>query len=64
MNIKRYALIVLAMLAIDWTLGALRVSGVLPSWSFLVLNFPFGLPFVWLEAHWAGTHYSVAGQQR
>jgi hypothetical protein len=61
MNIKRFALITLAMLVIDWALGILHVSRVLPVWSFLVLNFPFGLPYVWFESHWAGTHYSVAG---
>jgi hypothetical protein len=62
MNTKRYTIIALAMLIIDLALGALHVAGVLPLWSFVVLNFPFGLPFVWLESHWAGTHYSVAGQ--
>ena len=62
MNIKRYALIALAMLAADWALGALHVAGAVPLWSFLALNFPFGLPFVWLESHWAGTHYAVAGE--
>jgi hypothetical protein len=62
MSIKRFALIALAMLGIDWALGVLHVWRVLPLWSFLVLNFPFGLPFVWFESHWAGTHYSVAGR--
>ena len=62
MNVKRYALIALALLVVDWGLGMLHVSRALPLWSFLLVNFPFGLPFVWLESHWAGTHYSVAGQ--
>ncbi len=62
MKIKRYAFIALAMLVIDWALGALHAVGLVPLWPFLVLNFPFGLPSVWLESHWAGTHYSVAGQ--
>ena len=62
MNFKRYTLIALAMLAIDWALGALHVAGAVPLWLFLVLNFPFGLPFIWLESHWAGTYYSIAGQ--
>jgi len=62
MKVKRYALVVLAMLVVDWTLGALHVAGVLPLWSFLLLNFPFGLPSVWLEAHWVGTHYSIGNQ--
>ena len=62
MNVKRFALIALALLVIDWALGVLHVWRVLPLWSFLVMNFQFGLPFVWIESHWAGTHYSVAGQ--
>ncbi len=62
MNMRRYGLIALSLLVIDWALGALHATGVLPLWSFLVLNLPFGLPFVWLESHWVGTHYSVAGQ--
>jgi hypothetical protein len=62
MHIKRYVFIALAMLVIDWALGVLHVAGVVPLWSFLVFNLPFGVPFVWLEAHWAGTQYTVGGQ--
>jgi hypothetical protein len=61
MNIKRFLLIALAMLVIDWTLGALQAAGVIPLWSFLIVNFPFGIPFVWLEYHWAATHYEFGG---
>jgi hypothetical protein len=50
------------MLAADWTLGALHAAHVLPLWPFITLNFPFGLPFVWLESQWDGAHYRVGGQ--
>ncbi len=59
MNMKRYILIALAMLVVDWTLGALQAAHVIPLGTFLVFNFPFGLPFVWLESHWALTHYAL-----
>jgi hypothetical protein len=55
---KRYAVFVPVMLAVDWVLGALQAAHLIPLWSFLVFNFPFGLPFVWLESDWAATHYS------
>ena len=63
MNIKRYILIALAMLAVDWTLGALQAAHVIPLGAFLVFNFPFGLPFVWLESHWAATRYTLGEGQ-
>lgn len=62
MNMKRYALFALAMLTIDWVLGVMHVTGVLPIWTFLIFNFPFGLGSVWIESHWAGTHYAFGGQ--
>ena len=62
MNIKRYLLFALAMLVIDWALGDRHVARVIPLWSLLVFNFPFGFPLVWLESHWAGTHYQVGDQ--
>ena len=52
------------MLIVDWVLGALQAAHVIPLWSlFLVFNFPFGLPFVWLESHWAVTRYSLGEGQ-
>jgi hypothetical protein len=60
---KRYLLFVPVMLAVDWVLGALHAAHIIPLWSFLVFNFPFGLPFVWLESHWAVTHYSLGEGQ-
>ena len=57
--LRRYLLIAPLMLATDWLLGALQAAHVIPLWSFLVPNFPFGLPFVWLESHWAGTSYAL-----
>ncbi len=61
MNLKRYSLFALAFLVLDWGWGMAQVRGLVPLWSTAVLNFPFGLPFTWLEYHWAGTRYSVAG---
>jgi hypothetical protein len=55
MNIKRYLLIASVLLVIDWTLGALHAERILPLWPFLVFNFPFGIPFVWVESLW-GRH--------
>ena len=60
---KKYAPFVAVMLVVDWVLGALQAAHVIPLWSFLVFNFPFGLPFVWLESHWAATHYSLSEGQ-
>ena len=61
MSIKRYLSIALAVLVLDWTLGMAHVRGLVPLWSFLVLNPPFGIPYFWFESDWAGTHYSLAG---
>ena len=63
MNIKRYIPIALAMLVVDWTLGGLQAAHVIPLGSFLMFNLPFGLPFVWLESHWAGTRYTLGEGQ-
>jgi hypothetical protein len=60
---KRYFVFLMAMLAIDWVLGALQTAHILPLWTFLVFNFPFGLPSVWLESHWTGTQYSLSEGQ-
>lgn len=60
---KRYLAVALVLLAVDWTLGALQAANVIPLGSFLVLNFPFGLPFVWLESHWEGTRYVLGEGQ-
>lgn len=62
MNIKRYLLFAFALLVLDWGWGMAQVRGLVPLWSVAVLNFPFGVPYTWLEYHWAGTQYSVAGR--
>jgi hypothetical protein len=62
MRIRTYVVAVLVMCVVDWTLGVLQAHNFIPTWTFAVANFPFGLPFVWLEYHWAGTHYEVNGQ--
>ena len=62
MKIKRLVLAGLVVLIVDWLWGMGQVRGLVPLWSFAVLNFPFGLPYVWIESHWVGTHYEVGGQ--
>lgn len=60
---KRYILFLSVVLAVDWVLGALQIAHIIPMWVFLVLNIPFGLPFVWLESHWTGTQYLLGAGQ-
>ena len=62
MKTKHYIWMALALLVVDWAWGVAQVRGVVPLWSFAVLNFPFALPYIWMEGHWAGTRYVVAGQ--
>jgi hypothetical protein len=62
MNLKTYSWVALALLVLDWSWGMAQVRGLVPLWSFLLLNFPFAWPYVWIESHWAGTHYSVGGR--
>ncbi len=60
---KKYLLFLPVMLVVDWALGVLHVAGITPLWTFLVFNFPFGLPFVWLESHWTRTQYLLGPGQ-
>ena len=60
-RLRRLALVLLVLLAVDWALGVLIVHDRLPLWTFAVANFPFGLLHVGLESTWTGTHYVVAG---
>jgi hypothetical protein len=57
---KKFFIIVAAVLVIDWAWGALHVARLIPLWTFLVFNFPFGIPFVRVESHWVGTATSLA----
>jgi hypothetical protein len=59
---RRFWLLALALFISDWGWGMAQVRGLVPLWSFLPFNFPFALPYVWLERHWAGTRYVVGGQ--
>ena len=61
-SIKAYSWIAVVLFVFDWAWGVAQVRGLVPLWSFLCFNFPFGLPYVWLEAHWARTHYLVGGR--
>jgi uncharacterized membrane protein YphA (DoxX/SURF4 family) len=50
-----------AVLILDWILGAMCASGGMPRWVFLLFNIPFGAMYVWMESSWVGTHYEVLG---
>ena len=60
-RLRNLGLVLLGLLAIDWTLGVLIARGQLPLWTFAVANFPFGLLHVGLESTWTGMRYNVAG---
>lgn len=56
---KRYLTIAAILLLIDWVLGAAQANGLVPPWTFLAVNFPFGASYVWFESHWMGTQYRI-----
>ena len=56
---KRFLIILVAMTLVDWALGALHVARLIPLATFLIFNFPFGIPFVWIESLWAGNRYQI-----
>ena len=60
-NLIPYLVIISGTVIIDWILGALCASGIIPSWVYLVANFPFGGLYVWMESSWVGTHYVMLG---
>jgi hypothetical protein len=62
MKAKRYLKIAATLLVVDWFLGVAQASGMVPLWTFLAVNFPFGAIYVWFESHWTGTQYLVGGQ--
>ena len=59
--LKQFLVIILATVAIDWVLGAMCASGVLPLWMFFLANVPFGGIIVWMESSWTGTRYVMLG---
>ena len=56
---KLYLKIAAILLLIDWALGAAQANGIIPLWTFLAANFPFGAFYVWFESHWTGTQYRI-----
>ena len=58
---RHLVIIGLIVLILDWTLGVMCASGILPHWVFLLFNIPFGAMYVWMESSWAGTHYQMLG---
>jgi hypothetical protein len=66
MRKKRFldlVLIVVALLALDWLIGFLITSDLLPLWVFLLPNLPFGAFYVWMESSWVGTRYEILGHR-
>jgi hypothetical protein len=59
---KQYLKIVAVLLLVDWVLGAAHANHLVPPWTFLLANFPFGAIFVWLESHWTGNQYRIGDQ--
>ena len=62
MNIKGYFKIFGVLLIVDWALGAAQANHVIPLWTFLAANFPFGAIYVWFESHWTGAQYRIGDQ--
>jgi hypothetical protein len=62
MTTKRYLKIAAILLLEDWALGAAQAGGLMPLWTFLAANFPFGAIYVWFESHWTGTQYRIGNQ--
>ncbi len=60
-RLRNLALIAGTLLALDWLIGVLCASGILPPWVFFLPNIPFGALYVWLESSWVGTHYEILG---
>ena len=50
-----------ALLLIDWILGVAQAQHIIPTWTFLIPNFPFGIIFILMEYSWTGAYYSVYG---
>lgn len=59
--ISAFIAVAVILLFIDWILGAACAAG-LPKIVFLLVNFPFGVIYVWFESHWAGTGYVISGR--
>lgn len=59
--LRNLLVITLALLMLDWILGVLCASNLIPLWLFMIPNFPFGALYVTLESSWAGTRYELWG---
>ena len=62
MKAARYWQVALALLVFDWGWGMATVRGLVPLWSCMVINFPLGIPYFWLESQWVGVRYEVNGR--
>ena len=57
-----YFIIICSTTVIDWILAVLCTAKIIPLWTYLVANFPFGGLYVWMESSWVGTHYEMHGR--
>ena len=60
--LRNLAMIFGVLFLLDWLLGAMCASGILPRWCFLLPNIPFGIFYVLMESSWTGTHYEMLGR--
>ena len=51
-----------AVFVVDFALGVATTRGVLPLWTFGVVNCPFGVLHAWFESLWVGTRYELYGR--
>ena len=57
-----FALLLIALLVIDWIAGVLITHDVLPIWVYVILNVPFGIVYVLSRFLWTGVRYELLGQ--
>ena len=60
-TLRPLAVIGMTVLVLDWIMGVMCASDLLPHWVFLLFNLPFGALYVWMESSWVGTHYEMLG---
>ncbi|MFB3895582.1 MAG: hypothetical protein ACE14V_04690 [bacterium] len=58
-----YLIIICGTIIIDWILGALCATKLLPIWIYLIANLPFGGLYVWMVSSWNGTNTVMLGHR-
>lgn len=59
---KVFFIILIATLLVAWGTGMLIVRHILPRWTMIVVNPPFGAVYTWTEGLWQKTNYVFNGQ--